>query len=802
MKGRTGNGLAMALLAAVVSWQADAMTYGELQKAIRDAGSGGVVYVEGEVVYDGTVVLSKEVTLAGRDGRAVLRRAANFRDPPFAFEGSGALTLRDLALDGSKAAGLSCEYAVLLSSGQRLTLERGAEIRNFKGRTEYGLISIRGGTLEMREGAVIRDCENDGHGVAVALLAGGSGSVFNMSGGLITGCRGTPYAGSQPDEAYRDGWGNGTVYVEDVSSRFTMTGGAISGNASESGVAGVLVGSGYFQVGLAACVTNNVGGFANDVLLNAAGYFVVQNDLGAFTGRLTVHTDGEPVAGDTVPRDHYWTKTAAPSAAGLGGISCERHPEYVMDGRALVENRYPTWGYRVENMTQQSVGALDEMLKAAARGDVLKLYGERAFPNIEIADGQELTLVGAPGCRLLRGTDDQPLFAVANASLRLEDVTLDGGGEADAWKSVQMVTVGAGGTVTLGKGAVIENVKTAGAPAGVHVRGSGACLEMETGAAIRACRSVSADGYGLAVRVGDGQAADVRPRFRMTGGRIEGNTIESDGRADGGSVGVGGVVYLYNGDFEMAGGSISGNASALTPSGVNVWSGTCILSGTATIADNRPSKWPDLYRRADAAAAAELRGAFAGRIGVSSCPGSQDGETGIVGRPGETTGVCRIFNSLEDSGFAYGALSAYLYPATGKIYLYPAVAWVDGVGCPAWHADGRDYVQEDVAQLAPTAIDLDNAADFDALPHTFRGVGARAINGRLAVSVETAKWKGDPRLPLPLLKSVDGPFTGTWRFDLPEDPKGVWTVMKRGNGDGTESYALQWIPNGMLMVVW
>jgi uncharacterized repeat protein (TIGR02543 family) len=117
-----------------------------------------------------------------------------------------------------------------VAAGGTLVLDNGAVIR---GNVATGIM-VNGGTLEMKTGALvtengISDVRNIGSGVRLE----GTGSIFTMNGGEISGNKATGL------NWFYDGGG---VAIRSAGAVFTMNGGSIHDNTSGSYGGGILVG--------------------------------------------------------------------------------------------------------------------------------------------------------------------------------------------------------------------------------------------------------------------------------------------------------------------------------------------------------------------------------------------------------------------------------------------------------------------------------------------------------------------------------------------------------------------------------
>lgn len=374
-----------------------------------------------------------------------------------------------------------------------------------------------------------------------------------------------------------------------------------------------------------------------------------------------------------------------------------------------------------------------------------------------------------------------------NATLRLENIVFDGRwNDADAKHLLTtMLEIQAGGNVTLGNGAVLQNGMQGEKHPAACVSGSGSRLAMEPGSVVRNFSTTNANSFATAFRIGgyDDTNSDPKPVFMMTGGTISNCVSGTTGTAAGG---YGGAVYVQNAVFDFRGGTISGNAA---PSGgcagVMVYQGATVqIGGTATVTNN-PGVCPDLYR-CDYGTV-RMAGAFRGRVGVSS--GNQASDESLdIACDEEATGAWNFFSAKTDP---YGLYVGYMWKDDRVVYLRSADGWLDGVGLVCAY--------EDFAHFTPTAIDVD--AEADALPHVFGGK-AVAAGGRLNVTFDEAAAREAGRTNVMLLAAREGEvLTGTWHFTVPPAARGVWKVKPVRTEQGIVAYRLVWLPTGTIFVI-
>ena len=797
--------LVLACMALTGGLQA-ATTFDELQRELDKAADGATVYVENDISYTGVLApnLAKRITLASPPGQTnVLLRASNYASGAFLrlTDAAADVTLTNLVVDGNKSAGTQRDRFIDIQAGH-LTLNAGTELRDVQQQPAGSIRVLDPGELVMNDGAVLRGFVNAQWGTCVLAGSGGASGRFTMNGGLITGCAST-YTGSGDAGSYGGAvytWGGGI---------FDMRGGLITGNTALNACAGVAAYQGHFILSGTASVTNNAGETVNDISYwgedgGATGYLYI---AGPWTGAATVY------APRIVEKDQLWACFVAPHEGftpgvddmpGLGNLSVQDHPNFVADG--YVRDVYTDAGLvlsdrqlnvhfkpRIARLGNRlSVASPTELMDQLADGDEVEICQDFDLPrSLVVSNNWTLTLRsdtnGPWTVSHSANSRWAPLARVKNATLRLENIVFDGRwNDADAKPLLAtMLEIQAGGNVTLGNGAVLQNGMLGEKHPAAHVFGSGSRLAMEPGSVVRNFSTTNANSFATAFRIGgyEDQDADPKPVFTMTGGTISNCVSGTTGTAAGG---YGGAVYVQNAVFDFRGGTISGNAA---PSGgcagVMVWQGATVqIGGTATVTNN-PGVCPDLYRCAGGTV--RMTGAFRGRVGVSSGNQASDGSLDIACDEG-ATGAWNFFSAKTDP---YGRFIGYMRNDNRVVYLGSADGWLDGVGLVCAY--------EDFAHFTPTAIDVD--AEADALPHVFGGK-AVAAGGRLNVTFDEAAAREAGRTNVMLLAAREGEvLTGTWHFTVPRAARGVWKVKPVRTEQGIVAYRLVWLPTGTIFVI-
>ena len=784
---------------------ARAMTQSELQALIDGAEEGARVEVTGDFTLDGTLSVSKSLTLTSPEGTTnTICRSGN--GICFALSGeSTMLRLENLVFDGNSSGGSVGRFTEYDAGS--LVLGPGTTVRNFEIGGNYAGILLTGTAhLEMEPGATLRGFSNGRYAPCVDIES--AEAVFDMRGGLITDCHGRRNGVTSYEY-------DGAVYVWDGT--FNMFGGEISDNTATTTTAGVDVyGKGKFNmygglitrnsggVGGVYCnggvvrlsggvvtgntgtyagglyvqkgklylsgdasVTNNAGGTVNDVFLatdtnyhgmngkvpEAEGYI-----LESYTGVFTLYSTYEPVNSlvNSAPFES-WVKNLYLDPGrrlyGLGRIRSQNFPAFGFDGYRD-GGKWIYWAASPYKVDGEPCNYFSNEVLPALTGSshVLELLQDvQESGSVSFYFGPtflptNLVIRSETGTNcVLKAAVGTSALIVSNANLtvRLENVTVRAQDN-----SPQNAYVYAG-CLELGAGAVLERGKL-----GVVLAGDDADLLMEEGAVIRDMYDTAANSYGFGVRIGvwSGNLNRVTtPRFEMRGGLIT-NCVGAVSEDRSSATGYGGVVYAYGGDFTMTGGRICGNICTNAAAGVVIWSGntTARFGGDAVIEGNIGES-VGLYV---SYGNVSYFGDFRGHVEVSNASQVPGGTFKVKAETG-ATGAWSFLAAAADPSVRLVGVSQ----GDGQLVKWGAVAGsVDGV---------EIATVADANLLLPSVIATD-AKGLAKLPHVFTGVAA-GVSGTVAIDCSQEELKSAGVLPLTLFTCSEGAFTGALSFSLPDD---------------------------------
>ena len=804
-----GNCAVLTVVGGMASFAASAMTQADLQGLIDAAEEDATVEVASDVTISSALAISKSVTLTSPAGVTnVITRSGGTRFFSLGAE-APTVTLRNLVCDGNASGGSTGRF--IQNTNGTFVVSAGATVRNIENGGNYGAILLQGtARFVLEEGGVLSTFTNKRYAPCVDLE---KGSVFDMTGGVITNCYGRyeggdygydgavyVYGGTfnmSGGKIVGNGSASSTAGVDLYEGSFNMSGGEISGNSGGVGgfyaasgtvklsgglitgntgtyAGGVYVKQGKLYLSGDATITNNVGGTVNDLFLvgDTDYYATTQTNPAAncyistnYTGFATLYVTYEPkdAVVSTSPFES-WLKNVfidpGASVADLGRISCQNYPAFVCCG-SYDPNKWIYWGTPICKVNGVPFTKVNDATPALRTKTVdvelcrdLTWSGSFTAPSV----AESVLLHSPAGTNFtLKASEDNPVVSMggSNTTLRVENVVLS------ATANTPQVANLIHGRLELGAGAVLEKGRK-----GVHITHDDATLVMEEGAVIRDAFNPSGSTFGFAVQIGqylDDTKRHSNPTFIMTGGLIT-NCVGGTSAAYPASSGYGGAVYVYGGEFRMTGGKIAGNICTNSSAGVMHYDGTVRLSGDAVI-ENNVGEAPDLY--VSGSRTAYFFGDFRGRVGVSS--GSQAAgatfrvkpETGATGAWSFFAAANATTDRLIGAGNGEGA----------------AIVWA----APAGSVDGVEVATAaDASFLVPKTLDVGEAGRA-ALPHLFTGVAAGVTGEVVLEGCDFDELKTVGLLPLTLFSCSDGAFTGKVKFVLPEDCRDKLVAKRRGD---------------------
>jgi hypothetical protein len=455
---------------AVGSWE-------ELKTLAEDPNAPAILGLSKDIVLNNThspITVTRTLTIISFEGTHTISRGqgdAAFKDQMFQVQGNGNLTLGGYA-------------------GKTLILDGGAVWNtnsppvNGGVEAEDALVNVSSAQLTIRDGAILRNNDNDG-GVGGGVhmdVAIGDSAELTMEGGAISG--NTAYQG-------------GGVYVTSSGgiTTLTMTGGTISGNEAD-------IGGGVY-----------VTGGSNSAILNMRGGAISGNKASEGGGvRVTSASSGSAeftMAGGLISENE---------AAGGGGVWVHGNDDgetakMAMKGGVISGNNAASGGGiyvygGVSNGAEltMSGGAIIRGNEATSEGGGVYVIGDNSGSSAKL-DMTSGTISGNKA--ISNGGGGVYIYGYNNGTAEL---TMSGGdiSENKAIGSSDNPAIGDGG--------------------GVYVFGDGAKLTMLSGSISE--NTAASDGGGVYIWSDSGSA-----EFTMSGGVISGNTAS-------GSASFGGGVYV------------------------------------------------------------------------------------------------------------------------------------------------------------------------------------------------------------------------------------------------------------------
>ena len=571
-------------------WSVDGTTwtFASLPDALASlSGKEGIVEVMQDTVITEALVVSADSrivirTYSGYPENRVITRGSAFKSGMFTLGAGSELTFADITVDGAKMMLSAVKGGIInIPAGSVVTLEKGAKMLNSYAGTSGaygGAFYLTGGSeLNMKDGSEIRGCYARAGG-AICLDEGNSssGAIFNMTGGLITGC-----ASGRSKLGSGDEWGSGGAVTVRAYAVMNMSGGVITGNFG-----GRANGSQSFVNDGAINLFSSTNVYT--CRLNLSGNAVIRGNT-AYQASSAVRTLETPTVdsdisiavpcgnaasvifidagftgsvGISLPNATFGTVSGTDSPTEFGKVVNNTLPKVaVVNGTALVWTDAAAEIPSVATIDgisypiSKRYSALADAI-AEAKADVTV----RILNDTTVSASVTLPAVGftidGEGHTVTRGSafaDAMFRLESAGTHLTIQNVTFDGNKlTANTNETGGVFYVGDGTSLTMNAGTVIRNsyLKNSGNNRGGAVYVAPGGLFTMNGGIIRNCEARS----GGAVYLLAGSAAKYAS-FVMNDGLIA-ECRSTSQQAMGAAVFMGGYA-----DMKMSGGMITGNVS-------------------------------------------------------------------------------------------------------------------------------------------------------------------------------------------------------------------------------------------------
>jgi hypothetical protein len=225
----------------------------------------------------------------------------------------------------------------------------------------------------------------------------------------------------------------------------------------------------------------------------------------------------------------------------------------------------------------------------AGKGAVIRLNQAQAGGGVAVGNrGSSFTLDGGEVRENISATDGGGILVISEGAVKIDTGAVAGNTAASQGGGISVYT---GASASVEGGEISDNKATNGG--GLHITGA---VTMQGG---RVKGNRASDNGGGAYLAGNGSltlkggeilenqapssgggVAVYEGDFAMQGGSISGNTASSD-------TGVGGGVFVIRGVFELSGGKIAGNTANNSGGGVNANHGSVFVMSGGKIAGNR-----------------------------------------------------------------------------------------------------------------------------------------------------------------------------------------------------------------------
>ncbi|MBQ5531157.1 MAG: C10 family peptidase [Kiritimatiellae bacterium] len=545
----TAGGIAEAVDAnACIVAGGSKRNYWSLDRLFEENGCAGSVVVMRSIpatAFTNTVTVTGVLDVSAGDGVSpeivfgtVGGDAAKMQSA-FLVSGSGAsLKVSGVALKRSGAG--TAPFAVV-DGGASFVLGSGGSIEGVQlgSNEEIAPVKVASGTFGMESGSAIRGCiatRGANQRSPSAVLLNGSGCVFEMKGGEISGC-----ACKGPSET------TGAVAAKE-GARIVLSGGAV---VSENTIAG---GS---RSGDIYCAPRG----------DTAPLVEVAGDLTGGEGSIGVHD----AANDSEGAVFAVAKSVAAARNSASAFFAAKHGDWV--AKAVSDGKSLAWVEKAD----EGIQPVDETEAAASvmSGGATKYYAtvEDAFA-VSTNGGEKVALCrdavftekivlaasnefDGAGFTLSRGEDSNASFMISNVALVAANVVFDGGAAIPedetnrvALASGRMFTVLDGGSLEFGDGAALSNVVCSAVGDVAPVVVWGGTFTMRDGSRICGCTNrfarSSAGAFSAGAVVLDGKDGFETAGF-FRGGAISACATVSTSGPSGDDSALSGAVYAANG---------------------------------------------------------------------------------------------------------------------------------------------------------------------------------------------------------------------------------------------------------------
>ena len=508
--------------------------YLSVDQLFEDYASGAeVVFLRNcpEDKFTNSVVVAKSMSIRSVGGAPFVVTAGN--NAGFTVHGGDTeLVFTNIVFTRAK---VSSSNFVTVRDGASFTLADGATIADLSLAGTASAVYVENGLVTMQEGSAITNCTaaSGGSQTGVAVSLGGEGCELEMSGGMISGCKG----GRRTLSA-------SAVYAAIESKIFVSGAASVFGNTNYNGNQRDIYITSTNQLTVTGRLEGKIGVFRNT--MTAAG------NMFAVAGSGLSAVDAESSFSAFVNNANA---TTLPSISGDGTkflwVAKPSGPVQVAPGVADVD-------IVVNDVASHYAKIEEAFLLATNATQTIRLRKDLSLTNdLAVCAGCEVVLDGG-GCSIVRGGNFS--IAVADgASLAVTNVTLNGGIGIGRIIDVKR------GSLTLDDGAIVEDVNgtnTTACVAAIVVWGG--TFTMNSGSAIRNCRNPFVRELGGPLAAGGVVAQNygtMAAEVYLNGGEIAGCLGAGNG-VGGIFIGNGAAVHV-KGDASVKGNTANGRASNL-----------------------------------------------------------------------------------------------------------------------------------------------------------------------------------------------------------------------------------------------
>jgi len=275
-------------------------TFADLKSALQSTNTPIYITLTASIQFPETLTTSRDFSLRSESGQQyTLSRATGFIGA-FFKPTTGTVNLYDVILDGTYAT--TTASLITMTSYSNVYLNSGTVLENNHTADSGGAVYNTGGTVFVRDGAVIRNNTADIEGGGIlskfaAYVSAGARITGNtaMDGGGIANGGYLSISGGSVDSNHAASWGGG---ISNFGGQIYMTGGSVDGNTAD------FEGGGIYNMGVMTATGGSISD--NYAYWNGGGIYINGGSSTNLSGPTTVSGNEARFDGGGVWVAHDW----------------------------------------------------------------------------------------------------------------------------------------------------------------------------------------------------------------------------------------------------------------------------------------------------------------------------------------------------------------------------------------------------------------------------------------------------------------------------------------------------------------